>query len=180
MWWSLPPSPKDAGVLVHEAQEKLREALQLATLQGDPLGLVIEAQIAMLDGQYQLSVENAEAVKSTVDRGSGEAADGGSERGAIRALDQTGARRSCARLVASTGQAEHRGRLRAYARVWLDWICGGVANRPDMPVPLGMQRQRTRRARTRQTAGSSATRKWAGGLRRRLRRPPQAPAHAGK
>lgn len=36
--------------------------MQLAILQDDPLGLVIEAQIAMLDGQYQLAVETAEAI----------------------------------------------------------------------------------------------------------------------
>jgi hypothetical protein len=47
----------EVGETVRDAQEKLRRAAQVANLTGDPLGPVIEAQVAFLGAQHRMFAE---------------------------------------------------------------------------------------------------------------------------
>jgi len=57
------PAGDDAGAVVQAAQEKLRRAVQTAGVTGDPLTIVLEAQIAMLDAQHRLHQDNVAAMQ---------------------------------------------------------------------------------------------------------------------
>jgi hypothetical protein len=47
----------EVGETVREAQDKLRRAAQVANLNGDPLGAVIEAQAVLLGAQHRMFVD---------------------------------------------------------------------------------------------------------------------------
>jgi len=59
------PSADDAGAIVRAAQDRLRRSAQVANLANDPLGTVIEAEIAMLGAQHQMYLENREVMQQT-------------------------------------------------------------------------------------------------------------------
>lgn len=143
------------------------------------MGLVIEAQIAMLDGQYQLSVENAEAVNRL------------STEGVAKLLTAVPSEEQFERWIRQALADHARGWLPRLDKLNIAAVCGlmlvcgligfaaGWLNRPDMPVPLGMQRG-TETCQDTTDGGKFCHAEMGWWIAPPPEKAAQAPAHAGK